>query len=57
MIKPKKLYIFNIKEYEILIFQLTYNCSFFEHTILPIDLYRCEIWAYENTNIIEKLQK
>ena len=28
----------------------------FEHTILPIALYGCEIWAYENTNIIEKLQ-
>ena len=28
----------------------------FEHTILPIALYGCEIWAYENTDIIEKLQ-
>ena len=28
----------------------------FEHTILPIALYGCEIWAFENTDIIEKLQ-
>ena len=28
----------------------------FEHTILPIALYGCEIWAFENTKIIEKLQ-
>ena len=28
----------------------------FEHTILPIALYGCEIWVYENTDIIEKLQ-
>ena len=27
-----------------------------EHTILHTALYECEIWAYENTNIIEKLQ-
>ena len=28
----------------------------FEHTLLPIALYGCEIWAFENTYIIEKLQ-
>ena len=28
----------------------------FEQTVLPIALYGCEIWAYENTNNIEKLQ-
>ena len=25
----------------------------FEHTILPIALYGCEIWAYENTDILK----
>ena len=29
----------------------------FEHTILPIAFYECEVWACENTNIIEKLEK
>ena len=28
----------------------------FEHTILPIVIYGCEIWAFENTDIMEKLQ-
>ena len=28
----------------------------FEHTILPNALYGCEIWAFENTDIMEKLQ-
>ncbi|MCG8113215.1 MAG: reverse transcriptase domain-containing protein [Candidatus Thiodiazotropha taylori] len=27
----------------------------FDHTILPIALYGCEIWAFENTQIIENL--
>ena len=30
--------------------------QFFEHTILPIALYGCAIWAFENAHIIEKLQ-
>lgn len=28
----------------------------FDHTILPIATYGCEIWAFENTSLIEKLQ-
>ena len=35
---------------------LDLQLQLFEHTILPIALYGCEIWAYENTKIIEKLQ-
>ena len=35
---------------------LDLQLQLFEHTVLPIALYGCEIWAYENTKIIEKLQ-
>lgn len=27
----------------------------FDHTILPILLYGCEIWGYQNTKIIERM--
>ena len=27
----------------------------FDHVILPIALYGCEIWGFENSQIIEKL--
>ena len=56
MIKPKRLCTFYMKEFNILIFLLTYSFIFFEHTILPNALYGCEILALENTNIIERLQ-
>ena len=29
----------------------------FDHTIVPILLYGCEVWGFENTDIIEFLKK
>ena len=52
MIKPKlnNLRIRNLN------LPIDLQLQLFEHTILPIALYGCEIWAFENIYIIEKLQ-
>ena len=39
-------------DFEILTFQLT--CKF-DQVILPVALYGCEIWVFENSPIIDKL--
>ena len=36
---------------------LDLQLQLFDHTILSIALYGCEIWAFENTTIIEKNPK
>ena len=42
-----------LSEFRILIFQLI--CSRIDHVISPIALYGCEIWGFENSQIIENL--
>lgn len=41
------------KEFEV---PLDLQLKRFEHTTFSIALYGCEIWVYENANMIEKLQ-
>ena len=53
MIKPKRLCTFYIKELETLIFHKTYNYSFLNTLFYQLP---CEILAFENTYITEKLQ-
>ena len=42
-------------EFVIMIFQLICSCIYFYHVILPIALYGCEIWGFENSQIVENL--
>ena len=42
-------------EFVIFIFQLICSCIYFNHVILPIALYGCEIWGFKNSQIIENV--
>ena len=34
---------------------LDLQLEIFDHTVVPILLYGCEVWGFENTDIIERL--
>ena len=35
--------------------QLKFKLNLFDHTVLPILTYSCEVWGYENLEMIEKV--
>ena len=51
MVKPYSL----IKKSRQLLLPIDIIFQLFYHTVVPILLYGCEVWGYENCDIIEKL--
>ena len=51
----ERLCIFYTKEHEILKLPLDLQLHLFDHIILPIALYSCEVSGFENIQLIENL--